>query len=111
MKKTLFVGFLLASATAFAANNGYKVAVTQDSVVEGKTLKAGEYRITVENGNAVIKQGKESIEVPARVETEPNKVYATEITYGDHGILKEIRVGGTNARIVFEGATPMSTGQ
>jgi hypothetical protein len=110
MKKILLLGFAALGATAFAASNTFKVQVFQDSVVEGKTLKAGEYKLAIENGNAVISEGKESIHVPAREETEPNKISATELIYHDNTQLQEIRIGGTHTRIIFEGATPMNSG-
>jgi len=112
MKKTLLAGFVVLAGTAFAAgSNSYKVNIFQDSVVDGKTLKAGDYKISMENGNAVIKQGKEVIEVPAREQTEPDKVASTELMYKDGTNLQEIRVGGTHTSIIFEGAAPMQAGQ
>jgi hypothetical protein len=111
MKKTLLCGFVALGTTAFATSNTYKVNLTMDSVVEGKTLKAGDYKITMENGNAVIKQGKNTIEVPARAETDATKISSTEVTYRDDNQVMEIRFGGTNTKIVFEGAAPMASGQ
>ena len=112
MKKTLLAGFLVLAGTVFAASNTFKVDIFQDSVVDGKALKAGSYKIMMENGNAVIKQGNQTIEVPAREETEPNKVASTELLYKDNKNLEQIRVGGTHTRIVFDAAAaPMQAGQ
>jgi hypothetical protein len=111
MKKTLFAGLLALSTMAFASGNTYKVNIYQDSVVEGKTLKAGEYKVSVENGNAVFKQGKESVEVPARLENESGKIANTMVTYKDNNEILQISVGGTHAKIVLDGAAPMQTGQ
>ena len=102
---------MLFAGMAFAASNTFKVDIFQDSVVDGKTLKAGNYKIMMENGNAVLKEGKQTIEVPAREENEPNKIASTELLYKDTTNLQEIRVGGTHTRIVFEGAAPMRAGQ
>ena len=102
---------MLFAGMAFAASNTFKVDIFQDSVVDGKTLKAGNYKIMMENGNAVIKQGNHTIEVPAREENEPNKIASTELIYKDTTNLQQIRVGGTHTRIVFEGAAPMRAGQ
>ena len=66
------------------------------------------YKISVENGNAVITHGKESIQVPAREEAAPNKFASTELTYKGTADLREIDLGGTTTRIVFEGAAPMN---
>lgn len=98
------------AATAFAASNTFKINLSQDSVIEGKTFKAGDYKISMENGKAAIRQGKQSVEVPAREETGPNKVSSTELLYKDNTDLQEIHVGGTYTKIVFEGTTPMHSG-
>jgi hypothetical protein len=111
MKKTLLLSFVVLGATAFASSNTFKMSITQNSVVEGKTLKAGDYKVSIENGNAVIKQGKDTIEVPAREETESNKYSSTSLVYQDEGKLSEVRFGGTHTKIVFEGAAPMNSGQ
>ncbi len=111
MRKKLLLCFLAFGMTAaFAASNTFKVDLPQDSTINGKTLKAGSYKIELENGKAIIKYGKESIEVPAREETSPNKFESTESTYLNNTILQEISVGGTHTKIIFEGATPMHSG-
>ena len=88
MKKTLLLGFAAFGATAFAASNTYKVNLFQDSVIEGKTFKAGDDKISMENGNAVIRQGKVSVEVPAREQTGATKNPQTELTYENNTDLK-----------------------
>lgn len=110
MRKTLLLGFVVFGVTAFAASNTFKVNLFQDSVIEGKTFKAGDYKISMENGNAVIKQGKVSVEVPAREQTGATKNPQTELTYENNTDLKEISVGGSRTTIVFEGATPTHSG-
>ncbi len=111
MKKTLFVGFFALSSLIFAAGETYKVNLLQDSVVEGKTLKAGEYKVSVDNGTAVFKRGKETVEVHAKVENVANKYSDTAALYRDNSELREIRVGGTHAKIVMDTAAGMQTGQ
>jgi hypothetical protein len=112
MTTKLLVGFLAIGITAaFGAKNTFKVNLVQDSVVDGKTVKAGTYKVAVENGNAVMKSGKDSIELPAREVTESNKFNSTELTYTDKTTLHEIGVGGTHTRIVFDGAAPIHPGE
>ncbi|HEY1948568.1 MAG TPA: hypothetical protein VGG97_16280 [Bryobacteraceae bacterium] len=112
MTTKLLVGFLAIGITAaFGAKNTFKVNFVQDSVVDGKTLKAGTYRIAVENGNALMKSGKDSIEVPAHEVTESNKFNSTELTYTDNTTLHEIGVGGTHTKIIFGGAVPTHSGE
>lgn len=111
MKTTMLLGFMVLGVSAFAASNTFKVEFPQDSVIEGKSFKAGEYKVSMENGTAVIKMGKNAVQVPAH-EVAGNKVASTELIYQDNsGTLREIRLGGTSTRIVFEdGAAPMRSG-
>jgi hypothetical protein len=110
MKKTIVLGFIALGVT-FAASNTYKVEIFQKSMVEGKTLKPGEYKVTFANGNATLKNGKDSIQVPARQENETNKVSETALTYDNNSNLQEIAVGGTHTKILFDGAAaPMQPG-
>src|SRR5271154_2131835 len=103
MKRTLLLGLVALGATAFAASDTLKVNLFQDSVIEGKAFKAGDYNISMENGIAVLKQGKESVQIPAREATEANKFERTELIYkGNTTNLEEIGVGGTHTRIIFE---------
>lgn len=107
---TLLAGFLVLGATAYAASNTYKVEILQDSVIEGKAVKAGDYKVSMLNGNAVLKHGKDTIEVPAREVTATSKPASTELTYRDQTNLEEISIGGTHTKIVFEGAVPTQSG-
>ncbi|HEX4231680.1 MAG TPA: hypothetical protein VHZ07_23625 [Bryobacteraceae bacterium] len=110
MKKTLLLGFVALGATAFASTKTFTLHIYQDSVVEGKALKAGEYKLSMENGNAVISQGKKTIEVPAKEETVPNKTESTALTYLNNTNLQAINVGGSHTKIVFEGTSPAHSG-
>jgi hypothetical protein len=110
MTKTLIATFLVLGISAFAASSTHKVEIQQDSVIEGKTIKAGEYKISMLNGNAVLKMGKETIEVPAHEVTEGNKAFSDELLYKDTNNLEAITIGGTNTRIVFESAASMHPG-
>ena len=109
MKKTITIGLLAFGATAFAASNTYKMDITQNSVIEGKMLKPGTYKVTVDNGTATIKDGRNVIEVPAKEVMDTNKVESTELTYNENNI-KEVRFGGTHARILFDASAPAQSG-
>jgi hypothetical protein len=100
----MIVGVLVATA----ATNRYRVEIFEDSVVEGKALKAGEYRIEMQNDVAVITQGKQTIEVPAHSESVTDKFPATEFLYDNHKI-QEIHLGGSRIKIVF-GSTDTTAG-
>jgi len=111
MKKTLLLSFVALSATLFASGNTFKMSLTQDSTVEGKTLKAGDYKVSFENGNAVIKQGRETIEVAAHEENDQSKFPVTELVYHEGENLSEVHFGGTHTKIVFDGGNSMNATQ
>jgi hypothetical protein len=104
------LSFTMAGAmAAFAATGTYKVNILQDSVVGGKQIKAGDYKVVVENNTAVLKHGKESIEVPAHTEQSQSKYSSTQVRYVDKAI-SEIHVGGTTTKIVFTGGGGSNAG-
>ena len=105
LKKVL----LSLSVLAFAANAAaYKVTLSQPAVVQGKTLKAGEYRLNVEDTKVTIVNGKESVEVPVKVESVEQKYDNTSVRYTgtdkpatEKPKITEIRIGGTKTKLVF----------
>lgn len=105
MKKVLTAFATLALAVASAASNVYHVTLAQPASVGGKQLKAGEYKIQVEGNKAIIKSGKNVVEVPAKVETANRRFESTQVQIEDVGSkpwVDEIRIGGTTTKIVFE---------
>jgi hypothetical protein len=94
--------------TASAAN--YRVSIHQDANVDGKQVKAGDYKIAVEGNTAVLKRGKESIEVPVKSEQASSKFSSTQIQYADNNTVQEIRIGGTNTKLVFGGSNGSAAG-
>ena len=103
IRKLLLSYVVVGVIVASAADNRYRVKIPQDSMVAGKTLKAGDYKVEVQNNIAVIKQGKETIEVPAHTESVTKKFASTEIEYTSDKI-QEIHVGGSRTKIVFGAA-------
>jgi hypothetical protein len=97
--------------TLSAAGTTYKVSLLDDSVVAGQQVKAGDYKVEMKDNNtAVFIHGKKSIEVPAKEETSPKKFSTTEIEYFNNNQLQEIRVGGTNTKLVFGGNNATGNG-
>ena len=105
LKKVL----LSLSVLAFAANAAtYKVTLSQPAVVQGKTLKAGEYRLNLEDTKVTMVHGKESVEVPVKVESVAQKYDNTSVRYTgtdqpstEKPKITEIRIGGTKTKLVF----------
>ena len=100
--------FVLAFAIlglAVASAETYRVTLSQPSTVKGKQLKAGDYRLNLENSKLTIVSGKESVEVPVTVQTGARKFENTAIRYtgtGDKVSIKEIRIGGTKTTLLLE---------
>ncbi len=102
MRKLILIFLLLALA---ASAKTYRVTLFQPAVVAGTELQAGEYKLTLSNDNkAIFSQGKDSVESTVKVEQSGVKYGATSVRLNtDNGKTKvqEIRLGGTNMRLVF----------
>jgi hypothetical protein len=72
-------------------------------VVNGQTFKAGDYKLHYSDNKATIQQGKKVTEVPVKVETSGDKYSATSVRLNGTQV-EEIRLGGTNTKLVFEKA-------
>ena len=106
LKRFVLAFAILALAVASAEN--YRVTLSQPSTVKGKQLKAGEYRLNVENSKVTIVNGKESVEVPVKVQAGDTKFDTTAVRYSGTGgkvSITEIRIGGTKTRLLFEEQT------
>jgi hypothetical protein len=93
----------LALAIASAANS-YRVTLFQPSYVGSSELKPGDYKIEVNGDKAIIKAGKNTVEAAVKVETADEKYPSTAVRYAnDSGKsrIEEIRLGGTNTKLVF----------
>ena len=103
LKKLVLAFAILALAVASAEN--YRVTLSQPSTVKGTQLKAGEYRLNLENSKVTMVSGKQTVEVPVKVETVEKKYDTTAVRYtgvGEKQSISEIRIGGTKTRLIFE---------
>jgi hypothetical protein len=100
VKKSILAFATLALAVACAASS-YSVTFFQPVVVNGQTLKAGDYKVHYSDNKATIQQGKKVTEVPVKVETSGDKYSATSVRLNGTQV-EEIRLGGTNTKLVFE---------
>src|SRR5437868_6914215 len=97
--------------TLSAASGAFKLAFLQDSIIDGKQVKAGDYKLVMKDSNtAVLKHGKQTIELPAHQETAPQKFSTTEMQYTNNNDLKEIHIGSTTTKIVFNGGNGSTGG-
>lgn len=100
--KKFAVTFVAAGAMILSAAAGsYRFTVSRDATVAGKELKAGDYKIEMKGDMAVLKHDGQTLEVPAHMETEPDKFSATTVRYREGRDLEQVGFGGTHTKIVF----------
>ncbi len=103
VRSALTLTFLAMGAIAQAATT-YHITLLKPSVVAGKELKPGEYKIEVDNDKAVISHGKTSVETKVKTEAADKKYDSTTVRYtvdGDKYKIQEIGIGGTKTRLVI----------
>lgn len=94
---------------AAAQAETYHITLLKPSVVAGKELKPGDYKVEVNKDKAVISHGKESVETKVKTEAADKKYSSTTVRYemdGDKYKVQEIGIGGTKTKLVVgEGGT------
>lgn len=89
---------------ALAQAETYHVTLLKPSIVAGKELKPGEYKVEVNNDKAVISHGKDSVETKVKTESADKKYGSTTVRYeleGEKYKVQEIGIGGTKTRLVI----------
>ena len=98
------LGFALMAMAVASAAESYRITLFQPSIVAGKELKPGEYKVTLTDGKAVIAAGKNSVEAAVKVESGDAKFSSTTVRYqnadGRYKV-QEIRLGNTNKKLIF----------
>jgi hypothetical protein len=103
-KMTRKAVFLLLVAAFVASAKSYTVTLFQPAMFGSVELKAGEYRLEVNEQTAVIRNGKVKGECQVKIENVDSKYDSTSVRYDNgEGKLKihEIRLGGTKTKLVF----------
>ncbi len=110
MKKTSILAVALAAFT-LTAMAGEKVKrhvfqISNETDVNGVQLKSGEYELAYTGGSAIFyRNGKEVAKAAARTEEAAAKYSSNSLLYlSDERTLSEIRLGGTNKKVVIDGA-------
>ena len=80
MIKKLILAFAVL-ALAVASAETYKVTLFQPTLVQGKELKPGDYRINLQDSKVIIAAGKESVETTVKVENSDTKFASTSVRY------------------------------
>ena len=102
LKNLLICLVTVALVTASAAT--YRVTLFQPSVVNGTELAPGDYKLELKDTQIVLSKGKATAQANVRVETAEAKFSSTSVRYtnGDGKFkIQEIRLGGTNTKLVF----------
>lgn len=104
-----FVALSVASAATF------KVSFAEPSVVKGKDLKAGDYQLNVkENSVIILRNNKNQVEVPAKVEDMHRKFDRTRVLYNESNgkfSIQEIELGGTTTKLTFDSGVQNGGGE
>jgi hypothetical protein len=101
MFNNLLLGFATVALAVASAATSYRVTFFQPVVVNGAQLKAGDYRVEIQDNKAIIKQGKMVTEAPVKVENNSQK-FSQDTVRLNGNELQEIRIGGTTMRLVFD---------
>ena len=112
MFKKLVVSIALAGL-AIASAAQHRVTLFEESVVNGTTLKPGDYKLVIDGAKATLSRGKQSVEAPVSVQKGDSKYASTSVRYSSGSgapRVEEIRVGGTGTRVVFESAPATAAG-
>lgn len=107
MRKLTLLLMTLALAVATAASGNYKFQITSPTWVGNTRLDKGDYRIQLDGDKAMIKTGDNVVaEVPATMEHNTTKYNYTSIAIShanaNKPMLDEVRVGGTDTKIVIK---------
>lgn len=103
MKKALLFVCLLAGM-ALASTKSFTVTLFEPATIGGAELKAGDYKCELQEQKIVIKHGHEITEATVKVESGDAKYSGTTVRYANadgKNKVEEIRVGGTNMKLVL----------
>jgi hypothetical protein len=112
IKQVLTFAFATLSVASAAT---YHLSLVEPSVVKGKELKAGEYQLNVkENSVIIVKNNKQQVEVPAKVENTNQKYGRTRVLYNENKgkfSIQEIELGGTTTKLTFDSGVQTGGGE
>jgi hypothetical protein len=103
--KKIMLAVATFALTALAASNTFHVTFDEAAWIGGTEVKAGSYKVQLEGNKAILKSGKTVIEAPAKLESGDHKFQSDGVvtnTVNDKQVVREIQIGGTKDRIVFE---------
>jgi hypothetical protein len=108
----LFASVLLMAGAAFAKT--HTITLHAPTHIGSEELKPGKYKMEIQDGKAVITNGKDRVEAPVSLEESEAKFSKDSVRYVDADgkmRVREIRLGGTSTRVVFKEASPEKSAQ
>jgi hypothetical protein len=103
LKSLLIIGTLALSSVAFAKS--YDITLTATVKAGDVELKPGQYKLKIENGQAVFTDSHDkSVSVPAKISNAEKKFSGTRLdTAGHDGIdtIQSIELGDSNIRVTL----------
>lgn len=102
--KKLLIGFATLALAVVSAATTHRVTLFQPSMIGGTELKPGDYKVEVNDNKAVVKGGKNVVQADVKVESGNEKFSSTSVRYSSadgKNKVQEIRLGGTNTKLVF----------
>lgn len=114
MNRRLLFTFALMGVAALAGTKSYTFTLYGPTMVGNVELQAGSYKLDVGEQKALIHYGKQTTEVPVKVETSDSKYRDTTLKISnDNGRrrVEEIHLGGTKTKLVLTENTGPSAGQ
>jgi hypothetical protein len=103
MKKLAVTALVFVVAAAFGAT-AHRITLDKPAVVNGRELKAGDYKLELDGEKVTISNKKTTVDATVRVETAGDKFRSTTVcclSDGGKYNLQEIRLGGTNQKLVL----------
>jgi hypothetical protein len=97
-----------------ASAKTHTITIHNPSNVNGQELAPGNYKVNVEGDKVTITNGKKTLEANAKLEETSEKFTRDSVRYTEEdGKMKvrEIRLGGTNTKLVFSPASSTTSAQ
>ena len=107
MTKKFMLSFAAAALMVASAAEKHNITLFQPSFVNGTELAPGDYRMELDGAKLVISKGKQKVEANVKSEQAESKFRSTSVRYSNAGgkfTVQEIRLGGTNRKLVFGSA-------
>jgi hypothetical protein len=105
-KSLLMLGALALSSLAMAGTKTYSIQFDTPVMAGNAQIQAGEYKLTVEGGNAIFTnvQNEKKFTAPVKTEIAPKKFDTTSMEtskQGDNERLQYIEIGGSTTKLEF----------